>query len=473
MKNILIVATQPQRFLSQLTFARSINNLTKEFKIYFFIGEKVSFQYRSEVNSLEFDIINNIDNYYNPSKNLILKNIFKKIIKKFILLNYRKKLKQILNKIKYTKLFTYILKRQERIFFDNINNKYEKILKLVKKYNISTFLINGDRHLGYEPIFLKLSKTLNISSIIVYLALYAEEEQMLLNKPPTKKIKPNIFTSSYIIKSQNNLKYKVVDNRFYYNHPTANALNKFGVLTTNPYVMGSGYSNILCLPNNFYKNSYIKKNVNKNKIRVVGDTIYDHLYKQLLNKLEIKKKIIEKYNLDKNKKIFIFAPSQLAEHFITSWERHWKDINFLIKTLCEVDGNILISLHPKMDRSKYKFLENQNNCKILNEPLSDVLPTADMFIAGFSSTIIWSVLCGIRTIIVDTANLRLKIYDFLKSVKTVNKEKDLKKTFINFLHSDVNFDEDWISLSRHEVFDGKVLLRYINLIKNMDNLNIK
>ena len=126
-----------------------------------------------------------------------------------------------------------------------------------------------------------------------------------------------------------------------------------------------------------------------------------------------------------------------------------------------------------MDRSKYKFLENQNNCKILNEPLSDVLPTADMFIAGFSSTIIWSVLCGIRTIIVDTANLRLKIYDFLKSVKTVNKEKDLKKTFINFLHSDVNFDEDWISLSRHEVFDGKVLLRYINLIKNMDNLNIK
>ena len=198
----------------------------------------------------------------------------------------------------------------------------------------------------------------------------------------------------------------------------------------------------------------------------VGDTIYDHLYKQLLNKLEIKKKIIEKYNLDKNKKIIILAPSQLAEHSILSWETHWEKINFLIKTLCEIDENILISLHPKMDKLKYEYLENQNNCKILNEPLCDVLPIADMLVAGFSSTIIWSVLCGIKAIIVDTGNLRYKMYDYLKSVKKVNPEKDLKKIFVKLLNADVNFDEDWRSLSRNEVFDGKVLYRYINLIRN-------
>ena len=35
----------------------------------------------------------------------------------------------------------------------HLKSSYEVISKLVKKYNIEALLINGDRHLGLEPVF--------------------------------------------------------------------------------------------------------------------------------------------------------------------------------------------------------------------------------------------------------------------------------------------------------------------------------
>jgi hypothetical protein len=81
------------------------------------------------------------------------------------------------------------------------------------------------------------------------------------------KIKTNFFTSRYIIDSQNKLKYKVLRDSYYYPHPIGDSLQKFGTITSNPYVMGSGISNALCLNSKYYKDLYIKNGVNKNKIK--------------------------------------------------------------------------------------------------------------------------------------------------------------------------------------------------------------
>ena len=78
-------------------------------------------------------------------------------------------------------------------------------------------------------------------------------------------MKKTPFVSSYIIKSQEYLNYKIEENSYYYPHPIANALKKFGVLSSNPYVMGCGKTDILCLNNNYYKNLYINNGVTAKK----------------------------------------------------------------------------------------------------------------------------------------------------------------------------------------------------------------
>jgi hypothetical protein len=243
-----------------------------------------------------------------------------------------------------------------------------------------------------------------------------------------------------------------------------NALDKFGVLTQNPYVMGSGCSDILCLNNEYYKNLYISLGVDEKKTRVVGDGSYDIIYIQYSKKEEVRQKSFKKYSLDSSKKVVIVALPQLGEHNILPWERHWEEINFLMESLTKLDQNILISLHPKMDRKKYEFLENKYNCSILDERLADVLPIADMFVATFSSTVVWSILCGIKTVVVDFYELNYTMYDFLTSIKKVDKKENLKATLETTLSEDIDFSKDWKSLSRDEVFDGQTIQRYIKLI---------
>lgn len=467
MKNILIDATQPQRFLDQVNFARNIEKETDKLKIYFFIGEKIYSLYEKIIDELEFKVVNKPKKESKLSNSSNFKQIIKEKIKNNTTTKQRKEIRKLINTLKNTFIFTNRLKNQEKIFLTDLERNYDKISKLVQEYKIDVLLISGDRHLGHESVFLKISKGLNIPSIIVYLVDYADEERIFHNDVVTKKVKPNIFTSHYIKQSQSNLKYKVVRDSYYYPHPIGNALDKFGVLTKNPYVMGSGASDVLCLNNQYYKDLYISRGIEEKKIRVVGDGVYDHIYKQYLQKDIIKQKTLNKYSLNSDKKVVIIALPQLGEHNILRWEQHWEEINFLMKSLDSLDQNILISLHPKMDRKKYEFLEDKYNSTILDERLADVLPTADMFVATFSSTVVWSVLCGIKTVVVDFYGLNYTMYDFLTSIKEVDKKENLKATLKTTLSEDIDFTKDWKSLSRDEVFDGKTIQRYIKLINEV------
>jgi hypothetical protein len=463
-KNILIDATQPQRFLDQVNFAKNIVNETDEFVISFFISDEVYSLYGDIVKSLEFKVINEPKKESKLSNSNNFKYIIKEKIKNKIRIDQRKKIRKFINTLKNTFIFTNRLRSQEKIFLADLEKNYEKISKLVGEYKIDVLLINGDRHIGIEPVFLKISKELDIPSIILYLVDYADEERIFHNDVATKKIKQKILTSSYIIESQKNPKYKVARDSYYYSHPMGNALDKFGVLTQNPYVMGSGCSDILCLNNEYYKNLYISLGVDEKKTRVVGDGSYDIIYIQYSKKEEVRQKSFKKYSLDSSKKVVIVALPQLGEHNILPWERHWEEINFLMESLTKLDQNILISLHPKMDRKKYEFLENKYNCSILDERLADVLPIADMFVATFSSTVVWSILCGIKTVVVDFYELNYTMYDFLTSIKKVDKKENLKATLETTLSEDIDFSKDWKSLSRDEVFDGQTIQRYIKLI---------
>jgi hypothetical protein len=469
-KNILILGTQPQRFLAQLEFANQIKNTTNKFKVFFFISEKVYLKYLDIVDNLNFNIINYQDLKTCSPKKKNIKFSIKKKIKKILNDKHIKQIKEFFYFFKNLKFFTKSFENQEILFLDNLKKMYEKISKQVLKNKIDILLINGDRNLGYEPIFIKISKEFNIPSIIVYLVDYADEERILKNEIKTKKLKPNLFISKYIIKSQKNLNYKILKDRYYYTHPAANALKKFGVLTSNPFVMGCGYSDIICLNNDYNKDLYVSRGVVEKKIKVLGDANYDHLFKQQLKKKEIKQNLRKKYKLDE-KRIIILAPPQLGEHNLLPWDEHWNEINFLFKNTTDLDVNVLVSLHPKMEIENYRFLGQKYKCHIIEENLVDVLPAADMFVAGFSSTLNWSILCGINSILLDFYGLNYSMFDHIKSVSKVKKRNDLKNILTNTLNSKIDFREDWKKLSKEKVFDGNTTDRYINLFKELLNVS--
>lgn len=466
-KNILIAAIQPQRFLDQVEFAEKVSNEAEDMQLYFFVSDEVYSLYTSVVDNLSFHVINNPKVMLASKNNMT--NFFKRRVRHVLSDFSSRRFNSTFEKLKSMFIFTTLFKNRERLLKEKLNVDFVKIKCLIEGLSISVIIINGDRHLGYEPVFLKVSKELSIPSVIVYLVDYADEERIFHNEVCTKKIKINCLTSSYIKQSQERLQYKMARNSYYYPHFVANALFEFGVLTTNPYVMGSGVSDILCLNNAFYQKKYIREGVLASKVKVVGDSAYDILYARFLRKGQVKKDINKKFDLACDKQTIVVALPQLAEHDILPWKEHWREVAFLLNTVNMTGQNVLVSLHPKMDPNKYRFLESRYNCKLLDERLSDVLVVADLFVATYSSTVVWAVLCGIKTLVVDFYGLNYNMYDFLTSIIKVNDKDRLFSSLEFALNSDVDFDDDWDNLSRNSVFDGNTTQRYIELINEVSS----
>jgi len=442
-KNILILSYLQKTFLSLFEFSKKLNQ-SKDIEVFLYTSITIYKKYYLEITKSEIQIIN---------KNDLEKQLKKRISTK-INGSLLKNVNSILSRLPIV---------EEKKLFINSQKKISYIEELLLKNNIKKVLINGDRQLHKDLLFLKASKNLDIETVIPYLVYFAEEEGLL--KTGKQVYNDSLYISLYNKKAQKKFKNHLRKNKFYYSHSTANVLDKLGILPTNPWFMGGGDSDILCLPNDNMKNHYISNGINEDKIKVVGDISYDLLYKSCNIKENIKNSILKKYDMDKSKNILMISLPQLAEHKILSWDEHWIEINFLMENLNKLNQNILISLHPKMNLDNYKFLEKKYNCRILEEKLINVLPISDIFIATYSSTVLWSVLCGIKTIVVDFYNFKYVMYDFLESIVKVEDKKKLFSILNKTLINEQNFDSDWKKLSRDEVFDGKTIERYIKLLK--------
>src|SRR5262249_35422747 len=60
---------------------------------------------------------------------------------------------------------------------------------------------------------------------------------------------------------------------------------------------------------------------------------------------------------------------------------------------------VVVSLHPRMQASQYRFLAEEFGLVVSPWPLRQVLPIADAFCAVFSDTVLWALELGIPTVI--------------------------------------------------------------------------
>ena len=125
--------------------------------------------------------------------------------------------------------------------------------------------------------------------------------------------------------------------------------------------------------------------------------------------------------------------------------------NEILKSLNLRNRGVKIISCPSCARQAFQVIDT---VKILEEKLVNVLPIADIFVAFYSSTVVWSILCGIKTIVVDFYDLNWTMYDFLTSIKKLHIKDDLVPVLKSTLDNEVDFSRDWHNLSKVDVFDG-------------------
>jgi len=220
----------------------------------------------------------------------------------------------------------------------------------------------------------------------------------------------------------------------------------------------------VCVNSQQTEERYVSRCVPAEKIHIVGDVYYDDVSNSLSQKDYLEPALRKKYALNPDKKIIVLAMPQYAEQGVLNWKDHWGEIDRVLQSTIETGHNVLISLHPRMDPQDYAFLESKYPCHIAEERLAEFLPIGDVFVALYSTTIIWAVLCGIPSVIMDFHKLSGDIADDLHTLSIVTEHSALKSTIEKTLTDNtVDFRPDWRALSRNDIFDGKTVQRYRDL----------
>jgi len=350
-------------------------------------------------------------------------------------------------------------------FYKRLTQYYSDVVSTLKDLEPVSVVIPDDRSLayGFLPAVIKASGKLGIPRVIPPIS-YAADRKTLgkITQHRTQYIsRKNKLYKRY---PGNLLLHDKFDERAisFYTPEITEILYRFDALPDTPWVMGGGHADQVLVDGQDTASRYIKDGCDSRKIIVTGHPAHDDLFKVFKNRAVTRSRLNKKYGLEKPHLTILSLP-QMGEEKTLPWAEHWQGIHFLSDTFSKGQGDTLISLHPKMDKKQYLFIETEYGLRIVDEPLREILPVADSFAATFSSTIEWAVLCRVPAIVFDFYNLNYDMFDEYKGVVVINDQRMLSST-LDHIQCDQEYLER-LSNSHSEKasslspFDGECMTR--------------
>ncbi len=360
---------------------------------------------------------------------------------------------------------------------ETLKRQYQKLLTEIEffftQYSFSCVILCGDRHLNAEAVVIQLAKKQGVPIVIPPVSVFSSPEDLARLRLMKSKDLYDVTCRQELLEKFPNQFYRLQNGRYisFYPYWMIEPLSDLNLLPEHPFIMGASGADIVMFSGEHEANRSYGFGLSIEKGRLTGDSEFDDLFGAKKDTAELKSMLHKKDFINPSKKTIVVALPQLFEHGILDWESHWKVIADICQTIDQYNVNVLLSLHPKMQRNHYDVLEEQYDLLILDESLSKILPVADLFIASQgSSTWAWACLCGIPTILCDWYGLEYSDFANSEGVfipKTVA-EFQLKVEELlmdeNYLKKAIVSQQD--TAKKIGLFDGKAKLRIADLLVN-------
>ncbi len=337
----------------------------------------------------------------------------------------------------------------------------------------AVFSISDRTHDYLESSLLWAARQRKVKVVLPYVAHYDKDYAVGYRKNEQGRIQKEFNPFSpinlYKIWSFFRFKSQLYMGAFFQAPYLLSAHRKSDTLSSYPWWAGNGLSDIVCVNSRHAREIFLVNRVPEEKLKLMGDVNYDMIVERNKKRKALKSEYINRYGLDPERKTIVLAAPQFVEQGLLGEKAHWESINTLMAELVGSGCNVLVSLHPRMDPREYAFIEEKFKCRIAKERLAEFLVVADVFVAQVSSTVVWAVLCGIPTVVLDHLSLNKNFYDYLKTVRVVREISLVGKAVFEACTADaLDFENDWNELSKTEVFDGKTIDRYVKLLEETD-----
>jgi hypothetical protein len=247
------------------------------------------------------------------------------------------------------------------------------------------------------------------------------------------------------------------------------ALHAMKFLPENPWALGSGTCSAILALNVEMQESLERYGCPAEKICLTGHPDHDPLLEAYENRKSNRVLFDQKYGTTGRKAALLALP-QLFEHGLLSLDEHMKEMRFLAESLARCDTAVWVSLHPRMERKRYTFLETDYGFSLCTEPLSLLLPSADLFLACYSSTVHWAALCSVPTLCFDFYGLEPSNDEWMRGLAHCNNKNAFYETIYRMLNEgDYCHQLKYLlcqDARRLGPFDGKCGERIVNALTN-------
>lgn len=219
---------------------------------------------------------------------------------------------------------------------------------------------------------------------------------------------------------------------FFYRLDETLALTSLSMLPGDPFLLGN-WSDLILVGGKFDHQTLLADGVSQEKLVITGEIEHDDLAKTEKHATKIKNELIIKYRLNPEGKIIIVSIPQVQPEELMSFSKQKAERHRLVGAACGFGRNVLLSLHPKLNPHECLDLISDLPVSILTEKLKDVLAAADMYVCNHSSTVRWSIMLNIPTVLVDFNGSEERSFRDLGSALTVCNMDELENRISNLL----------------------------------------
>ncbi|SEH53775.1 hypothetical protein [Magnetospirillum fulvum] len=261
------------------------------------------------------------------------------------------------------------------------------------------------------------------------------------------------------------------ENLLFFNAWDTLALAALGLSGTQPWILGAGDCSAVAVFGPEEKKTQIASGLPAEKVYITGQASLDALHVDPARRSELRTAVGLRYGIDPAKPWIVCAVPHLAEHGLCPWDVHMANTRATFAALSDNRAELLLSLHPKSKYETYRAEAAAVGAHILEEPLFEVLPLAEMFVASYSSTVRWAATLGIPTLIADLTGIDYRAFGYLTALSVATTASDLEQKFHSLIEDDALRHDIGDRLkrdaSRCDIIDGSACRRIYDLVLSL------
>ncbi|WP_152571576.1 hypothetical protein [Legionella norrlandica] len=378
------------------------------------------------------------------------------------------------------------LEKKKEIYIKDIKSNLTAAQYLIEKYNPKLILVGEDGISG-NVFLIKQAKQNKIPVINIPYEVSGREDFINLIHEKIEKetvIKFNSRDSRYHEFIKKKFKHWILTTEYFdtilFPPELIIARLEYGIDLPNPWTTHGGNADLLAVESHAMLEHYIKENLNKAKLKLVGTVYCDVMYDSMNSDPIYKASYLNKTKIsDKVTSILVSLPPSYhnTRKFKNEFPTYKDMIYNLFNMLRELGPNmeITVSVHPAISFDELEIIKSFD-VTISNDWIIDLIPKHDIFfVFSYSSSIRWAIACGKPIINYDTYDHNLKIYagvqgffnyKYLKDVWQKLTDLQKKEEYEKIASQMASIRDNWGNL------DGKNVNRICNLFDILINREI-